>query len=505
MNIPVKLLELAKSQAERKALVWHEGSITYAELAKSMDSLAAGLLSLGLAKGDRVALQLNNVPEFVIIYYAIMRFGGVVVPINPLYTGREVEFIMADSGAKALITASAFAGTIEGIRVNLPEFRQLILTDGEKEPNRILLKDLYFDPGAVFPELHDNELAEIIYTSGTTGRPKGAMLSTKNLFSSATYVGKDMQLTQDERTLIVTPLFHIAAQSSFLNCTLLYGGTCYLKERWTNADDILETLQRLKITYFFAVPTMYAFMLDSPKLTSCDLSALRLPFTGGAPLPVEIFNKWKEITGTEIVEGYGLSEGASGCTRNPLLGVKKPGSAGKGYPPVDVKIFDEQGCELPPGQIGEIVMRGPNIMLGYWNNPEATAQALRNQWFHTGDLAYKDDDGYIFIVDRKKDMINRAGMKIYPREVEEVIYRYPGILEVAVIGVPDRVMGEEVQAYITLKTGADIELEAIREFCKQELAHYKVPKRFSIIEQLPKTVSGKILKTVLRKNAETAS
>lgn len=501
MNLPVKLLALAKSQGEREALVWTQGSLTYSELAKSMDYLAAGLQNLGLTKGDRVALQLLNVPEFVIAYYAIMRFGGVVVPLNPLYKGREVEYIIADSGAKALITAPAFVEAIEGVRANLAEFSYLIVTDGEEGPERIQLKDLYLATETVFPKLMENELAEIIYTSGTTGRPKGAMLSHKNLYSSASILGEDVQLSQVERTLIVTPLFHIASQSSFLNGTLIYGGTCYLKERWTNADDILETLQSLRITYFFGVPTMYAFMLDSPKLAACDFSSLRVPFTGGASLPAEILRKWKEMTGADIVEGYGLSETTSGCIRNLFLGIKKPGSAGIAYPGMDVKIFDEQDRELPFGQVGEIVVRGPNVMLGYWNNPEATDHALRNQWFHTGDLAYKDDDDYVFIVDRKKDMIIRGGMNIYPREVEEVIYRYPGILEVAVIGVPDKVMGEEVQAYITLKVGADIDLEVLRGFCKQEMIHYKVPKNIIILEQIPKTVSGKTLKTELRKNA----
>ncbi len=279
-------------------------------------------------------------------------------------------------------------------------------------------------------------MAEIIYTSGTTGRPKGAMLSHKNLYSSASVIGEDMQLSQVERTLIVTPLFHIAPQSSFLNCTLIYGGTCYLKERWTNADDILETLQSLRITCFFAVPTMYAFMLDSPKLTGCDLSALRVPFTGGASLPVEILKKWKEITGAEIVEGYGLSETSSGCTRNLLNGIKKPGSAGIAYPGMYVKIFDEQERELPSGQVGEIVVRGPNVMLGYWNNPEATDQALRNQWLHTGDLAYKDEDDYLFIVDRKKDMIIRGGLNIYCGSDLHILH---GLLRVE----PGTVIGHE--------------------------------------------------------------
>lgn len=501
MNLPVKLLDLAKSQGEREALVWAQGLLTYAELAKSMDYLATGLQNLGLIKGDRVALQLLNGPEFVIAYYAIMRLGGVVVPLNPLYKGREVELIIADSGAKALITAPAFVDAIEGVRANLAEFRHLIVTDGEEKPERILLKNLYLATETAFPELIENELAEIIYTSGTTGRPKGAMLSHKNLYSSASIIGEDIQLSQQDRTLIVTPLFHIAAQSSFLNGTLIFGGTCYLKERWTNADDILETLQSLRITYFFAVPTMYAFMLDSPKLTDCDLSSLRVPFTGGASLPAEILKKWKEITGAEIVEGYGLSETTSGCTRNLLFGIKKPRSTGIAYPGIEVKIFDEQECELPSGQVGEIVVRGPNVMLGYWNNPEATNKALRNQWLYTGDLAYKDEDDYIFIVDRKKDMIIRGGLNIYPREIEEVIYRYPGILEVAVIGVPDKIMGEEVQAYISLKAGAEIDLEALCGFCKQEMVYYKVPKSIIILEQLPKTVSGKTLKAELRKNA----
>ncbi|MDA8234872.1 MAG: long-chain fatty acid--CoA ligase [Clostridia bacterium] len=498
INFPKRLLELAKVQGEKEALVWLQGVLTYAELAKAMDFLATGLQNLGLKKGDRVALQLLNAPEFVISFYAILRFGGVVVPLNPLYTARELEIIMADSGAKALITATPHLGAIEGIRASLPEFRHLILTDGERQPDRILLTDLYSDGILVFPEPDENELAELIFTSGTTGRPKGAMLSHKNLYSNACLVRDEMQISQEERTLLVAPLFHIAAQTAFLNSTLIQGGTCYLLERWTKDDTVLQTIQNQKITYFFGVPAMYQFMLASPSFDNYDLSSLRKPFSGGAPLPVETFNNWREKTGVEIVEGYGLSETSPACTRNPYLGTKKPGSIGKAYPGLEVKIFDDQDCELPPGQVGEIVVRGSNVMMGYWNNPDATAEAMRNQWFHTGDMAYADDEGYIFIVDRKKDVIIRGGTNIYPREVEEVIYRFPGILEAAVIGIPDQAMGEEMLAFIALKNGVKINLEELREFCKQELIYYKVPKHFVILEQLPRNASGKILKTKLR-------
>jgi len=504
MNFPNRLSALAESQGEKEAVFWSQGSLTYAKLVETMNALSAGLQNIGLVKGDRIGLQLLNVPEFVISYYAIMRFGGVVVPLNPMYTGRELEITMADSGAKALITNPVYVGAIQGIRSNLPEFRHLILTAEAKGIDHVLLQDLYSETIPTFPDVDEIDLASIIYTSGTTGRPKGAMLSHGNLYTNALVVGEDQQMTSEERAYIVAPLFHIAAQTSCLNSTLIQGGACYLQERWTTGDVALEAIHSQRLTFIFGVPTMYTMMLASPNLADYDLTSLRVAFSGAAPLPVKIFEKWKEITGIEIVEGYGLSETSPACTRNPPFGVKKPGSIGRAYPGVEVKIFDESDSELTTGQVGEIVVRGHNVMKGYWNNPEASAQAIRNQWFHTADLGYADDDGYIFIVDRKKDMIIRGGINIYPREVEEVIYRYPGILEVGVIGIPDQVMGEEIQAYISLKNGEKIDLDALMEFCKRELIYYKVPKQFIIIEQLPKTVSGKILKTELRKNAKEA-
>ncbi len=505
MNIEAKVRFWAEQDPDKPALVWRTGSSTYGELNRSVNRLAAGLLNIGVKKGDRVAVQLMNDPEFVVSYLTLFRIGAVLVPMNPLYTEREIQNILSDAQPVAVITSGKFVSNILNVRPQISSLQQVIVTDAAAQSGVIGFADLLNGAAAAWPrdyQIDADELAEIIYTSGTTGIPKGAMLTHNNLTSNIkTLVEDSLQITSQERTLIVAPLFHIAAQTNCMATTLYAGGTVYLESRWESTKQTLQVLQDYHITYFFGPPTMITLMLNAPDFKQYDLSSIRVIIIGAAALPAEIFKKYTDLFGSEPMEGYGLSETSPVVTFNPIDGLKKPGSIGLPIKDVEVKIFDDTDLEVPSGQVGEIVIKGPNVFKGYWHKPEESADALRKGWFHTGDLAYKDKDGYIFIVDRKKDVVIRGGQNIYPREVEEVLYTYPAVLEVAVIGIPDPVMGEELKAFLTVKDGQQVEFGAVREFCLKYLAPYKVPKFYEVLESLPKTVSGKILKTELRKAA----
>lgn len=503
MNFPVQIQRLAELHPDKPALVWKEGMYTYRELNDDVNRFGHALRRLGLQQGDRVALQLLNCPEFVVAYLAAMKIGGVIVPVNPLYKGKDLGDIIKDSEASVLITSYGSAENIIKLRPSLENFNHLILIGNGSQSSEF--DALSFDElknhensDEITVPLEDSQLAEIIYTSGTTGFAKGAMLTHRNLYSNAKTYSEVMGCTADERILLVAPAFHSAAQTCCLTNGFVCGGTSYLLERWTNATETLKAMQEWEITFFFGPPTMYTFLLGHPQIDSFKLK-LRIAFTGAASLPIEIFNKWRDTFGFEIVEGYGLSETSPMATVNPPDGIKKSGSIGYQIPSVETRIFNESGRELPTGEIGEIVIKGPNVMAGYWNNPEATAQAIRDGWFYTGDLAYKDEDGYIFIVDRKKDMINRGGLKVYPREVEEVLYRHPAVMETAVIGIPDALSGEAVKAFIVLREGQQARASEFKRFCNEHLANFKVPKSIEILEALPKTATGKVLKTELRK------
>lgn len=503
MNFPVQIRKLAELQPDKPSLVWKEGQYTYKELNENVNRFSHALRRLGIERGDRVALQLLNRPEFIVAYLAIMKIGAVVVPINPLYKGKDLGDIMSDSESSILITSPSFADNITKLRPTLPAFKELILTCSPEQANEFSAKsfDALMDAEepADFPiSLEDNQLAEIIYTSGTTGYAKGAMLTHNNLYSNAKTFSEITICTSDERFLVVAPIFHSAAQTCCMTNCFICGGTSYLLERWTNATDVLTAMQDWEISFFFGPPTMYTFLVGHQHLDSFKLK-LRLAFTGAASLPVEIFNKWRDFFGFEIVEGYGLSETSPVVTTNPVKGIKKSASIGIAIPDVDARIFDENGKELTTGEIGEIVVKGPNVMTGYWKNPGATQQAIRDGWFYTGDLAYKDKDGYIFIVDRKKDMINRGGFKVYPREVEEVLYSHPAVLEAAVIGIPDVLSGETVKAFVVLKEGMQAKAAELKKYCNLHLANFKVPKNVEFVDALPKTATGKVLKTELRK------
>jgi long-chain acyl-CoA synthetase len=469
-----------------------KGIYSYKELNGRINRLTNSFLDAGITQADRIGILLMNQEEFVFTYYACMRVGAVSVPMNPVLSSRELQVILSDCQPKIIVTNESLLGKISQLDL---AFKPILLNVDDPHSFKAFL-----DSGNENAYISTNtpEEATIIYTSGTTGLPKGAILTHSNLLSNAETFAKTMSMNSQERTLIVAPVFHSAAQTCCLNATVCSGGYNYLLERWESSTKTLKTMEQEQISFFFGPPTMYTYMLQDPNLETYHLR-LRIAFSGAAPLPIEIFNKWKELFGFEIVEGYGLSETSPVVTINPPQGLKKPGSIGIPIEHVQVKIMDQEGTELPDGQVGELVVKGPNVMKGYWQKHVETASVMHEDWFHTGDMGRKDEDGYFYIVDRKKDMINRAGFKVYPREVEEVIYQYPAILEVAVVGIPDPERGEEIKAFITLKDGHPAPtLYELQTFCKEYLASYKVPKILEILDQMPKTVSGKILKTKLR-------
>lgn len=504
MDNQKRLAVVAGLMPDKPAVVWQGGQLTYSQLNGKVNQMARALINLGVRKGDRVSIQLLNVPEFVISYFAVFRAGAVLVPINPVYKRREIDYILSDAGPKVLITAPEFMGEIADIPlqkdINSPKIVQVSEKPGE---GSFSLEELMAEQPAeaISVDCQYDDTAEIIYTSGTTGVPKGAMLSHRNIHSNTEAIIKELEISDSEKTLIVAPLFHIAAQTNCMATTFYAGGTNYLVPRWVSSLDTLKALEEYRITYFFGPPTMHTLILNTPGSDKFDLSPVRILLTGAASMPVEVYYRFKEWFGVEPLEGYGLSETSPVVTFNPLHGRRKPGSIGLPIYGVDARIFDSEGNELPPGKVGEIVVRGPNVFQGYWNKKAETDDVLKGGWFYTGDLAYKDEDGYIFIVDRKKDMIIRGGQNVYPREIEEEVYKYPGVLECAVVGVPDPVMGEEVALFMTVKEGQEIGIDRLRGFCAERMAKYKVPRYYKVIDGLPKTASGKIMKTELRKTA----
>jgi long-chain acyl-CoA synthetase len=487
-NLASLLIETAQSHGDRPAFRLDESVLTYAALDETSARVAGLLRERGVAPGDRVGIMVPNVPSFPVIYYGILRAGAVVVPMNVLLKGREVGFYVADPGVELLF---AWGECGDAAREGASEAGAETIVVGPGELESLL------DAVAPAPEVAERaagDTAVILYTSGTTGKPKGAELTHGNLRRNVEISAIGLtKLTEDDILLGALPLFHSFGQTCSMNSAVRTGASLDLLPRF-DATRALELMDRDGITVFQGVPTMYYALLNHPERDRYDTSHLRLCISGGAALPVEVLHGFEEAFGATILEGYGLSETSPVASFNQLGRVRKPGSIGTPIEGVEMKVFDEDGNEVAPGEVGEVVIRGHNIMKGYWNRPEATADAMRGGWFHSGDLARMDEDGYFFIVDRKKDMILRGGYNVYPREIEEVLYEHPAVMEAAVVGLPDERLGEEVAAAIALKPGAEADAEDLRDFVKQRVAAYKYPRRIWFVDALPKTATGKILK-----------
>ncbi|RBY76406.1 long-chain fatty acid--CoA ligase [Geodermatophilus sp. TF02-6] len=501
-NLAVILRESAARTPDRPVALYDGGTMSYAELDRLSGQVAAGLVRVGIGPGDAVGLQLPNIPQFLVAYFGILKAGGVVVPMNVLLKAPEVAHYLGDSDAKALIT---YAGVLDDAAKGAAEagVADVFVVGPAPEANAAapfeqLLADV--DPSqAPFAPRRPTDTAVIIYTSGTTGRPKGAELTHFGLYMNCDIPGRLFSMRDDDIVLTVLPLFHVFGLSSVLNIAVRFGGTMSLVPRFDPAT-VLERIQRDRATVFEGVPTMFVGLLHAPDLDRYDVSSLRIAVSGGAAIPAEVIDAFEQRFGVVILEGYGLSETASTATFNVSAEERKVYSVGKAIWGTEVQVWDRDGRRLPPGRdnVGEFVVRGYNVTKGYYNRPEATAEAFAGGWFHTGDLGYQDEDGFFFIVDRKKDLIIRGGYNVYPREVEEVLYSHSAVAEAAVIGIPDERLGEEVKAFLALKRGTELTEDEVISFTRERLAAYKYPRSVEFRDELPKGPTGKLLKTELR-------
>ncbi len=497
-NLALKLTSTARAHGQRPALRLDKDVVTYAELDQATARVAGLLLELGVQPGDAVGVMLPNVPYFAFAYHGILRAGGVAVPMHVLLKQREVAFHVGDSQAKLVFAWHDFAEPAQR-GADQAGAKCEIVAPGEFE--RLLART---EPATEVVARTGNDTAVILYTSGTTGTPKGAELTHSNLASNVEVVVRMLSVGTDDVILGALPLFHGFGQTCGLNAAICSGACLALVSRF-DAGRVLETIEREGVTVFEAVPTMYVALLNHPGREHFDVSTLRLCVSGGAALPGEVLRGFEAAFGCAVLEGYGLSETSPVASFSQADRERKAGSIGTPVEGVEMKVVDEDRSKVAPGEVGEIAIRGPNVMKGYWHRPDATAEAIDEYgWFYTGDLARVDEDGYFFIVDRKKDMIIRGGNNIYPREIEEVFYEHPAVREVAVIGVPHAQLGEEVAAAVTLKPGAHVTAGELRDYVKGQLAAYKYPRHVWLADELPKSASGKILKREVKVPADVS-
>ncbi|NTU78366.1 MAG: long-chain fatty acid--CoA ligase [Chloroflexales bacterium] len=505
LNLAVILEQSTRRDPSKLAVSLDDYKLRYAELNGAANKIANALAALGVQHGDKVAIMLPNTPHFPICYYGILKTGAAVVPLNVLFKHSEIQYHLEDSDAKALIVWEGFAAeAVPGFRRAQTCHNLIVvqapgstapLPDGALSFNQLIAD--HPPTFELFPTGPD-DTAVILYTSGTTGRPKGAELSHFNMFFNAMVAAeKLLGVTKDDIFLATLPLFHSFGQTAVMNVTTYMGATMTMLPRFDPVK-AAEIIQRDKVTVFAGVPTMYFYLLNHPEIPNYDLSSLRRCVSGGASMPVEVMLTFNKKHNVQIMEGYGLSETSPIASFNHLDRPAKPGSIGTPLWGVEMQAVDLEGKPVATGEMGEIVIRGHNVMKGYYKRPEATAEAIRGGWFHSGDLAKVDEDGFFFIVDRVKDMILRGGFNVYPREVEEILYAHPAVAEAAVIGMPDPALGEEIKAVVSCKPGQSVSEQELIDYCKERLAAYKYPRSVEFRESLPKTATGKILKRELK-------
>jgi len=487
-NLALNLLEATQMHPDRAAVRLDGQVMTYLELDERSARVAGLLAARGVEPGDRVGLMLPNVAEFPALYYGVLRAGAVVVPMNPLLKAREVEYYLGDSGAKLIFAWQAIAAeAAKGAEAAGTGFVGVAPAELER-----LLGD--HAPATAVASRADDDTAVILYTSGTTGTPKGAELTHANLARNAAVSATTLfRLEPDDVIMGCLPLFHSFGQTCGLNAAVSSGACLTLLPRFDPAS-VLEVIQRDRVTVFEGVPTMYIALLNHPGSGAFDTSSLRVCVSGGAALPVEVLRGVQDVLGCVVLEGYGLSETSPVASFNHPDRDQKPGSIGTPIQGVEMRLVDDLGKDVATGEVGEIAIRGHNLMKGYWQREQATREAIPDGWFRTGDLAQQDEDGYFFIVDRKKDLIIRGGYNVYPREIEEVLYEHPAIAEAAVIGIPHPTHGEEVGAAVVLKPGVEATPADLRAFVKDRVAAYKYPRHVWLEATLPKTATGKLLR-----------
>jgi len=528
-QIPVhQFLTDAFNEVPEKVVIHFMGrELTYKELYQSALKFANYLRSLGVEKGDRVAIMLPNCPQSVIAYYGVLYAGGIVVQTNPLYTERELQYQMADSGAKVILVmdilyprtmkiineTSIENVIVTGIKDYLPFPKNLVYPFIQKKQYGFSVKVEHSGMNHLFTEImksatateftvdfdFENDLALLQYTGGTTGFPKGVMLTHKNLIANTMMCDAWMYKCEKGQEIIlgILPFFHVYGMTTVLVLSIMQQGKMVLLPKF-DVEQALKTIDKQKPTLFPGAPTMYIGLLNHPDLSKYDLSSIKACLSGSAPLPLEVQEKFEALTGGRLVEGYGLTETSPVTHANPIWENRINGSIGLPWPNTEAAVLRSGETEvLPPGEVGEIAVKGPQVMKGYWNRPEDTAMTFNDGWFLTGDLGYMDEKGYFYVVDRKKDMIIAGGFNIYPREVEEVLYEHEAIQECVVAGIPDPYRGETVKAYIVLKEGKTVTDKELNEFCRKNLAAYKVPRYYEFRTELPKTAVGKILRRTL--------
>lgn len=530
-TLPQLLRNAAKEYPKHKAIHFMGKELTFKQTFEKASNLAAYLQEIGITKGDRVAVMLPNIPQTVISFYAIMLAGAIVVPVNPLYKEREIEFILNDSGAKAIITLDILYNRVKSVQ-EMTSVEQILVTSISEflpfpknlfypfiqkkeygyipsvkhEGNTHLLKNIWNLPTADLKEVSidfEEDLAIIQYTGGTTGFPKGVMLTHQNLVANTSMCRQWLYKLEKgkEKLLAIMPLFHVYGMMTVLVLSVMEIYQMILLPKF-DATTALKTIEKQKPTVFPGAPTIYIGLLNHPDINKYDLSSIDAAISGSAPLPKEIIDRFEEKTGGKLVEGYGLTE-ASPVTHVNFVWDHEivKGSIGVPWPGTDAAVFSpETGEELPHGEIGELAVKGPQVMKGYWNNPDETELVLKDGWLYTGDLCYMDERGYFYIVDRKKDTIIASGFNIYPREVEEVLYEHPAVQEAAVVGVKDSYRGETVKAFIVLKEGAQTSEDELNKYMRERIASFKVPRIYEFRKELPKSAIGKILRRELKEN-----
>ncbi len=519
------LLENASQFGANSAFLFYGRTINYEQLRQLVDQFSSVLFELGVRKNTRIAVQLPNIPQYPIVHYAILKLGGIVIPTNPLYVEREIKHQMNDSGAEIMITLDILFKRVKnvwsetgikkvivtGIKEYLPSLLKILypikakkegsLVKIQPEENVFFFQDLMKRNCAAIPEeqITPEDIAMFLYTGGTTGLSKGAVLTHKNLIANVYQIRSWMTDCNEgkESILSALPFFHSYGLTTCLHFALITKSNAILVPRF-EVKVVLNAIQKNNASMFPGVPTMYIAINSFQNVKKYNLKSVKGCMSGGAALPLEVQKKFEKITGGRLVEGYGLSETSPVTHTNPLHGLRKEGSIGIPLPLTSAKIVDSNTMEeLPVGEIGELAVSGPQVMKGYWNKPDETANVLRDGWLFTGDMAKMDEDGYFYIVDRKKDMIIAGGYNIYPRDIEEVLFTHPKIEEAVVAGVPDEYRGETVKAYIVLKQGEQTTVEEITEFCMQNLAKFKIPKIIEFRNELPKSMIGKVLRRVL--------
>lgn len=513
LNLGQVLQQTTDRFPDHTAFIFLDQQWTYREFNELTSKMANALIGLGLSLGDTVGIYLPNCPQFLIAYFGILRAGGIVVPINPMLTSNDLAFILKDSGLKAILTTAEAVKTVEQVKTPGLQIISTALTgllepasNQTDSPGVHALEELLRSASDLDPEIpiDPQAIANLQYTGGTTGRSKGAMLSHANLIANAVQFRdwfKNVYTDGNGRFLGVIPFFHIYGLTTTITSPILTGSSVILHSRF-DINEIMGSINKYKPNLFMGVPAMYAAiaMRDSQDY---NLSSIRACVSGSSPLPPAIQERFQQVTGGKLVEGYGLSECSPIVTVTPIYGTVKPGSIGVPIADTKIKIVDPETQEeiTTSGEIGELLVQGPQVMQGYWNNPTETEMVLTDGWLHTGDLVYMDDDGYIFIADRLKDMIIMGGEKIYPRELEDFLYRHPSIKEVAVTGIPHSLRGEVPKAFVVLKEGATTTEKELRQYCVSNLSKFKVPK-IEIIEALPRNSVGKVLRRLLKEEKE---